>query len=505
LKSAAPRIMRLMSAPLSVLLLTASLAASRAEETPKESWIGIYMNGRKMGYSKIHTAPGEYQGKPGLKITSTSVTRLEMLGNKISQDTDTLTYTDTNHKPLHQEYRIVSNGSVMSLKADYLPGKIVVTMNSGGSASTKEVVVPPDANLIADSSDPGQGKKITLGQKTTYYYLNPLTISLDKTDVDVVASEQIKLAGKPQQVFRVTATTPFGNMLSWETPGGEMVKGEMSLGAFSMIMFQETKQVAMDMASKAPSFVVAGATAAVPGYTPPSDFALATAVTLDKPIENPRNATSVNLEISGINDKSLILSDKRQEMSPISSKPNTYALHINAAKFDAAKSALLPISEPSVQKELQNAPYLETTDLELRQTAKELKGSDTNAYRVAASIRLWVYTHMRPDYSMGVPRSCSEVYKKRRGVCRDYATLFAGIARAAGIPTKVVGGVVYAEGKFFYHAWAECWVGEWVPFDSTMPNDFVDATHIKFTQGDVTDMYKIAGVVGKLKVNVLAE
>lgn len=447
------------------------------------------MNGHKMGYSRVNTAPAEYLGKPGLKITSTSVTRLEMLGNKISQDTDTLTYTNKDHQPVHQEYKIVSNGSVMTLKADYKPGKIIVTMNSGGSTSTKEVVVPPGVNLIADSSDPAQGQKMHLGQKTTYYYLNPLTISLDKTDLSVDASEQVKLNGKAQQVFRVSATTPFGKMLSWETPDGEMLKGEMSLGAFSMLMFQETKPVAMDMAAKPPAFEVAGAAAASPGYTPPSDFALATAVTLEKPIENPRNATSVSLEVSGIDDKSLILSDKRQDMAPISSKPNTYALHINASRFDAAKSATLPIAEPSVQKELQNAPYLETTDPELRQTAKELKGTDTNAYRVATRIRQWVYAHMKPDYSMGVPRSCSEVYKKRRGVCRDYATLFAGIARAAGIPTKVVGGVVYAEGKFFYHAWAECWVGEWVPFDSTMPNDFVDATHIKFTQGDVTDMY----------------
>jgi hypothetical protein len=91
--------------------------------------------------------------------------------------------------------------------------------------------------------------------------------------------------------------------------------------------------------------------------------------------------------------------------------------------------------------------------------------------------------------------------KRPRGVCRDYATLFAGIARAAGIPTRLAGGITYAQGKFFYHAWVECWVGQWVPFDATLNQDFVDATHVKFAQGDVNEMFNVANVIGRLKLS----
>jgi hypothetical protein len=38
---------------------------------------------------------------------------------------------------------------------------------------------------------------------------------------------------------------------------------------------------------------------------------------------------------------------------------------------------------------------------------------------------------MKPDYTIGVPRSCKDVLQRPRGVCRDYATLFAGLARAS--------------------------------------------------------------------------
>jgi len=81
--------------------------------------------------------------------------------------------------------------------------------------------------------------------------------------------------------------------------------------------------------------------------------------------------------------------------------------------------------------------------------------------------------------------------------------LFGALARSAGLPTRLVGGLVYAEGRFFYHAWVECWTGAWTPFDATMDTDFVDATHMKFAQGDPTDMMMVFAVVGKLSVKVL--
>jgi hypothetical protein len=41
------------------------------------------------------------------------------------------------------------------------------------------------------------------------------------------------------------------------------------------------------------------------------------------------------------------------------------------------------------------------------------------------------------------------------------------------------------------------------PFNATPLTDFVDATHIKFAQGDPTAMFGAVRVVGKLKAEVL--
>jgi len=85
-----------------------------------------------------------------------------------------------------------------------------------------------------------------------------------------------------------------------------------------------------------------------------------------------------------------------------------------------------------------------------------------------------------------VIRTAAQIMKDPRGVCRDYATLYAALARAAGIPTRVCVGMLYSSGGFWGHAWDESWTGEWTPVDATMDGHFVDATHVKLAQGDTS-------------------
>jgi hypothetical protein len=110
---------------------------------------------------------------------------------------------------------------------------------------------------------------------------------------------------------------------------------------------------------------------------------------------------------------------------------------------------------------------------------------------------------MRSKGDVGIVRSSLDVLHTKTGVCRDYAILYTALARSAGIPTKVVSGLVFWQGKFYYHAWAESYTGRWTPVDATLPTDFVDATHIKFAEGDATSMFSLARLMGVIKAEIL--
>jgi len=90
-----------------------------------------------------------------------------------------------------------------------------------------------------------------------------------------------------------------------------------------------------------------------------------------------------------------------------------------------------------------------------------------------------------------------------KGDCNEHAVLFAALTKAVGIPVKVVLGVVYLDGRFYYHAWNEVYLGKWVPVDSTFGQMPSDATHIKFIEGDISKSPEILKVVGKIKLEVI--
>jgi hypothetical protein len=75
-----------------------------------------------------------------------------------------------------------------------------------------------------------------------------------------------------------------------------------------------------------------------------------------------------------------------------------------------------------------------------------------------------------------------EIIASRKGDCSEHSKLFAALARAAGIPTRQVGGLMYMGDDvraFGGHAWDEVVLdGKWVPVDPTWDETLADAGRI---------------------------
>ena len=301
-----------------------------------------------------------------------------------------------------------------------------------------------------------------------------------------------------------------GDTTEWIDSKGDAIKGVMQVSPLQMVMTAESKRHAVDTSFISPTVSAEGQ----PAYKPITDLAVVTSVPVNKTIEDPRKLTALHAVMSGIPNRRLVLSDSRQRETVIGDGTAPLSVDLTVESAIPSNSLKLPITDTAITDYLKKEFYLNTEDENLRKTAMHLRGSETDAFKVALAIRNWVHQNMTPDASIGVPRSASDVFSRRRGVCRDYATLYAALARIAGVPTRLCAGIVYADldghAAFFYHAWAESYVaqGQWVAVDPTLYDpslqiDYVDATHIKFAQGSVTQMYDATSVVGKLKITIL--
>lgn len=141
-----------------------------------------------------------------------------------------------------------------------------------------------------------------------------------------------------------------------------------------------------------------------------------------------------------------------------------------------------------------NRPYLapnatvQSDDTEIQRLARELVGQERDAFQAALALRRWVAENMKFDLGI-VFAPATEIIRDRRGTCVGYATLLASLARAAGIPSRIAMGYVYALGMFGGHAWTEIKVGEeWIPLDAAVVNEgAADAARFSFIVSSLAD------------------
>jgi transglutaminase-like putative cysteine protease len=112
-----------------------------------------------------------------------------------------------------------------------------------------------------------------------------------------------------------------------------------------------------------------------------------------------------------------------------------------------------------------------------------------------------VYREIRKQPVVSVPNAL-DVLHQRVGDCNEHAILFVALARALGIPARQQAGIIYQEGKFFYHAWAQVHLGAWVSVDPIFNQVPADAAHIRLVEGDLDRQADLVRVIGRLKVEV---
>ncbi len=469
-----------------VVMLMLIAARVSAYTIPYEGWMGTFMGSKKVGWMSLNVEKASFEGTDGYKISSVVNNRLTVLGADLTQLVNTVVYTDSNYAPLKESFSMSSGGKTTSVTAKFSKTSIEYEVSAdSGTSSTKVIPIPDGPELIADPLFTTSEKFPKIGEQCSLRYFNPLTLDLETLTIKVNKRERIIVGGRTYDTLAFDNITPMGKMSVWQQLDGGIVQITGMMG-ITMRQMSREEALATDNAGSA------------------EDFAVLTSAKCNRRINNPREVRSLTAILEGIDDPKMLITDSRQLAKAIKDRPGAASFTVKASQFDEGKSRRLPMNvAASIKEYMAPTAYVDSDAKTIIEQAKEIAEADKNAYRVCSKIRAWIYTNLRVQSDIGITRSGSDVLKSKVGVCRDYAILFAALARSSGIPCKVVSGLIYTDGAFYYHAWVECYTGQWVPFDATLNSDFVDATHLKLAEGDATTMFSLAKVIGSLNVELV--
>ena len=226
-----------------------------------------------------------------------------------------------------------------------------------------------------------------------------------------------------------------------------------------------------------------------------NDVIALTAITAGAPLA-ATGRDELRVRLSGVDLSGLDLAGGRQRLV---GDTLIVRREVSAALTAAYK---LPGRDTTLARWLAPEPLVQSGAPSIRAQAHEVLGGEQDPAVAAARLTHWVAAHMRKEITMGIP-SAVRVLAQGRGDCNELTVLYVALARAAGLPARPVAGLVELGGRFYYHAWPEVYLGDWVAVDPTLDQFPADAGHLRFAAGGLARQVELIRFVGRLKLEVL--
>lgn len=459
----------------SILYTLGSLAQDNYQS---ESFMSIYSEGEKVGFTKILID----NSADATRVEENSEINVTLLGNEQTVTIDAQYFLD--------DFLLQSFDFQMSSEAGDLSSSGAV---EGEDLKVKVKSVSGETDLFLTAKEgltifallPKWLAKrpMKVGEVYEIRLFEPSAAIMGADAEDLISINKVEALEVVEtkhsgeiETFRVATEFMGSYYTSWITPQGEVIKQIIPPG---LTAYNEP------------------GTEKNTGSLATFDITDKTSIPTDVEIKNPRSLEYLRARLSGLDDmdEKSINDGYRQlyennviEIRPRDiTSPADYELPYKAL---AQKDFLLPTS------------LVQSDDEQIKAKARKIVKNETDPVKAASEISAWVYKNLKKEGTVSLPNAL-DVLETRKGDCNEHAALFAALSRASGIPTKIVMGTIYIDGRFYYHAWNEVFLGQWVAVDSTYGQLPADATHIKLIEGDLKKSGEIMKVVGKIKIEIL--
>ena len=221
------------------------------------------------------------------------------------------------------------------------------------------------------------------------------------------------------------------------------------------------------------------------------------------PFRSLKSAIRVNWE--DVDFAEFNFTDNRQELVSHTEADRAHEVLLDIVKDqrDFAGRVTLPVTDSEFAPYLADTRFITPSLPEVEDLVGAIRGEETDGWLVTQKMLGWVYQNMQAEM---IPQTLTteEILARRRGKCAEYAIVFAAMARAAGLPTRVALGERYQDGVWIGHMWNEVWLGEWVAVDPSHGQSAPDALLLKFVDSpEVMGTQKVRmGLIGKLGISI---
>lgn len=453
------------------LIIGSNDLANRARPNPVQldmeasnQWFGVYLQRQKIGYLHRTTQRSE----AGYFLEEGGELRLKLGETLQIVHLNTKAWTSNRSELERFEFLLNSEVVQMQVKGVIHAGVMLVKISSNDQRREERIPLSQPVHLPTTLEVFLARQNPRPGQRFIFSLFDPTTLSQGEMEVEIEGMEMMKVGAETEPVLRVKGHFKGLTVHSWIAEDGRVLREESPGGM--ILLAQHEAQARVAQASD----------------TLPDLLSLA-AAPASQPISNPRAIRSLTVRLQGMEG------EEAQE-----------AFSIIVPQLSELATYRLPYTgDQSLEPYMRSERFIQSDHPQIQAAAHEAVGSETDARLATERLTRWVYRRLEKEYTVSLPDALT-VLELKAGDCNEHTVLFTALARAAGIPTRMAAGVVYLKDRFYYHAWPEVWLGQWVAVDPTFGQAPADATHLRLVIGGLDRQIQLASRIGRLRVEVIS-
>ncbi len=442
----------------------------------EDSWYGVYFKDDLVGYSNFNMKVLNIKEGRGFKIENRLFLTIPLLGvlKNMTAHTKVILFSDYSLKSLSFEF----NSERYFLKA-FLEKKsrtaYRLTLKTPTSKNVKMLTLS-QKNLLQSSLTPIFLNYLPRGKRAVLSSVDIFTGAPLKVYFEKKQKENLKIDSKVVSVYKVEGDFKGIKFYVWVDKKGKLLKEKF----LNFVFIKESPAKIFEKLKTKPT----------------KDLILAFSVPTDKKIKNSRTVSYLKVEMSFPTE--FFLKDLTSFRQSCKLKGGSFIIEV---RKKIPKRILEYPFKTEFKEFLGESLFIKTSE-KVKDTALQIIGKEKDSFKILEKLCTWVYKNIKKTPTASFPNTL-DVLKLRQGDCNEHAVLLCGFLRSLGIPSYITLGLVYQQGRFWYHAWVSSFIGEWVESDPTFGQVIADATHIRLLKGDIFSQTEILKLLGKMKMEVL--